>query len=181
MCVVTTAVAGSATAAFAANAAIAASAVGAGISAYGAYQQQEAANAQAKYQAQVAANNAEIARMEGDYAREQAQRKADEHRDEVRRFIGAQRAAQSASGFIVDKGTNLDLTLDSAALGEIDAMEILHEEGEMAAWRSELRASNAEAQSALYSSSTSNSFTPAMGQLAGGLGQAGGMYYTFTK
>jgi hypothetical protein len=60
-------------------------------------------------------------------------------------------------------------------------MEILHEEGEMATWRSELRASNAEAQSALYSSSTSNSFTLAMGQLAGGLGQAGGMYYTFTK
>ena len=46
------------------------------------------------------------------------------HRQRVKQFIGRQRAFIAASGAVVDVGSPLDITTDTAALGEIDALTI---------------------------------------------------------
>jgi hypothetical protein len=84
-----------------------------------------------------------------------------------------------ASGAVVDSGSFLDLTLDTAKQGELDAMALLHE-GKMQAWRSRVQGSNFTAQSDLYKSSKTNPFLAAGGTLLEGAGRAGFGYYQMT-
>lgn len=146
--------------------------VGTAVSAYGQHQATNAANKQADYQAKVAANNAATAEMEAKFAEQQGQRNAEAQRRRTAIAIGAQRARMGASGAVVDTGSFLDLTLDTAKQGELDAMALL-EEGQMQAWRSRVQGSNFMAQSNLYKSSKTNPFMAAGGTLLQGAGQAG--------
>lgn len=140
---------------------------GTAFSAYGAYQQQQAANDQADYQAAIARNNAITAEREGQYAKEQSDELAARHRQKVQQFIGTQRAQQSNTGFLVDSGTALDLTLDTAEYGELDALEIEHE-GDMSYWRSQIQADNYNSQAEIYKMQQSSPFLAATGELIGG-------------
>lgn len=95
-------------------------------------------------------------------------------------MIGAQRARMGASGVVADTGSFLDLSLDTAKMGELDAMA-LQEEGELAAWRARAQGTNYQAQSALYGASKTSPWASATGTLLSGLGQAGMGYYSMTK
>ena len=152
---------------------------GAAVSAYGQMQQAKAANAQAKaanaqadYQSKVANNNARTAEMEAQYAEQQGQKNAEAQRRRTAIAIGAQRARMGASGAVVDSGSFLDLTLDTAHQGELDAMALL-EEGQMEAWRARIQGTNYKAQSKLFGMSKTNPYIGAAGTLISGAGQAG--------
>lgn len=175
MCVISTAAAGTAALAFAANASLAMSAIGAVMTAYGSYQQQKSANAQAEYQAKLSERNAQVADMEAKYARDTAAEKEKTHRQKVRQFVGRQRAAQSSSGVAVDQGSNLDVTLDTVEGGELDAMAI-HHEGEINAWRAGINAGNHRAQAGLYRSGKSSPFMAAAPSMLQGLASVGSGY-----
>lgn len=160
--------------------AIGASLLGTAVSMYGQYQAANAANKQADYQAKVAANNAATAEMEAKFAEQQGERNAEAQRRKTAIMIGAQRARMGASGAVVDSGSFLDLTLDTAKQGELDAMALLNE-GKIQAWRSRVQGSNFMAQSNLYKSSKTSPFLAAGGTLLSGAGQAGMNYYYVTK
>ena len=159
--------------------ALGATLLGTAVSAYGQYQAANAANKQADYQAKVAANNAAMAEMEAKFAEQQGERNAEAQRRKTAIMIGAQRARMGASGAVVDSGSFLDLTLDTAKQGELDAMALLNE-GKMQAWRSRVQGSNFMAQSDLYKSSKTNPFLAAGGTLLEGAGRAGSGYYQMT-
>ena len=157
-------------------AALATTLVGTGVSAYGQYQAATAANKQADYQAKVASNNAATAEMEAKFAEQQGERNAEAQRRKTAVMIGSQRARMGASGAQVDSGSFLDLTLDTAHQGELDAMALLNE-GKMEAWRSRVQGTNYKAQSNLYGMSKTNPFMAAGGTLLEGAGRAGFGYY----
>lgn len=154
--------------------------LGTAVSAYGQYQATSAANKQADYQAKVAANNAQTAEMEAKFAEQQGQRNAEEQRRRTAIMVGAQRAKMGASGAVVDTGSFLDLTLDTAKQGELDAMALVNE-GRMEAWRARVQGTNYQAQSKLYGMSKTNPFLAAGGTLLSGAGQAGMGYYSMKK
>jgi len=90
------------------------------------------ANAQAsayEAQAQMAEYNAKIAEENSKLAESQASAEARQGYENMQsmrlkgaKAIGAQRAAAGGSGAVVDIGSNLDLTIDTAQLSEIDAI-----------------------------------------------------------
>lgn len=161
-------------------AALTTSLAGTAVSAYGQMQQAKAANAQADYQAKVANNNARTAEMEAQYAEQQGQKNAEAQRRRTAIAIGAQRARMGASGAAVDTGSFLDLTLDTAHQGELDALA-LRNDGKMEAWRARSQGANYTAQSGLYSMSKTNPYLAATGTLLEGAGKAGSGYYTMKK
>jgi multidrug efflux pump subunit AcrA (membrane-fusion protein) len=137
------------------------------MSGFSAYKQQEAANAQADYQAKVAENNAKTAEYEAAYAEAAAEQKAMEQRRRTQSFLSRQRAAMGASGLQVDSGTFLDIQLDTVTQGKLDEMAILHE-GDLGAWRANVQAENYRSQAKLYKGSKSDPFTS--GLLTGAVG-----------
>ena len=142
------------------------------VSAYGQMQATKAANAQADFQSKVADNNARTAEMEAQYAEAQGMRNAETQRRKTAIMIGAQRARMGAAGAVVDSGSFLDLTLDTAKQGELDAMALLNE-GKMEAWRARVQGTNYKAQSQLYGMSKTNPYIGAAGTLLQGVGSAG--------
>lgn len=83
------------------------------------------ANNVAKYNAEVAQNNAAAERQRAAY-------EADITRGRVRQVIGAQRAAGAASGLDVRSGTPIAVLGDTAKSGELDVLSRLYQ-GESAA------------------------------------------------
>lgn len=160
--------------------ALGASILGAGATAYGQYRATQAANKQAEYQSQVAANNAATAEMEAKYAEQQGERNAEAQRRKTAIMVGAQRARMGASGVVADTGSFLDIELDTVRMGELDALA-LRDEGQLAAWRSRVQGSNYRAQSQLYSMSKTDPLLSAGGTLLSSAGTIGLGYYTATK
>ena len=156
------------------------SAIGTMVSAVGQMQQAKAQNRWHKYNAAVARNNAKIAEYEGQYARDKAQRDADKQKERTRVIIGQQRAAQGGSGIVVDDGTFLDLTLESAEMGKLDELAILHE-GDKEAWRAQINADNARAKARMHESSKVNPFMAAAPGLMSGIANTGMNYYRMKK
>lgn len=145
------------------------------MSTVGSFMQQDAANKQAKYQAGIARNNAIAAKYEGEYAKEQSEEKAKQHRKMLSAFKGEQRAAQGGSGIVVDEGSFFDTTLDTVEQGKLDELAILHE-GDKAVWQSEVQAQNYTSQANLYEMSQSSPFLAGGMQLMTGLGNLGTNY-----
>ena len=132
MCIITTSltIAGVTISAAAANAAIAAMAVGTvtgiatgvvgGVSAY---QQGKAQQAQYNYQAKVNEENAKIAQENANVQRQQGIEEARLQRIKAASTIGAQKTAMAANGVDVTQGTAVDVISDTAAMGELDALQ----------------------------------------------------------
>lgn len=156
------------------------SVAGLGLSAVGAVQQTEAANAAADAQSKIAANNAQIAENEARYAEGVADKNAQVKRRQTAQLIGTQRAAMGASGAVVDEGSFMDITLDTAQQGELDAMALL-DEGDRAAWRARSNADNFSAQSSIYANSKASPLASVTGSLLQGAGQIGSNWYRMTK
>ena len=114
--------------------------------AYGAIRQSETARQQQEYQAKLAQRQAGIAEenarqdeAQARQARQDSYEAAVRKRQEAAGLIGRQRAAAGASGAQVDAGSQLDLTLDTAEKGALDAFS-LREQGLRTAHNAELSA-----------------------------------------
>ena len=100
--------------------------IGAGVSAYSAYSQGNAASAQAKYQSGVAqlnaaqaAQNQQLAQRNATYIEQSGAQAVDDQARDLRARIGAQRAAMAANGLAVDSGTNAEITSATERLGDL--------------------------------------------------------------
>lgn len=166
--------------------------IGAAAGAAGTYSQSQAAQRQANAQSQQAARNAQIAEQNAQLAEEEGREakkigyeNAVKKRQEAAQIIGAQRAAFGASGAQVDQGAALDVALDTAEKGEIDAFQ-LRQQGldtdynkRFEAWNYREQAAGLQAQSAAYKDQASsyNPWLSAGSTLLTGVGQAGQNFY----
>jgi hypothetical protein len=106
------------------GATLAATAVSGAVGAYGAIAQGQAAKKQAKYQSAVERNNATIAGWQATDATQRGQIEEQRQRLATARLRGAQRAGMAANGVEIDSGSPLDILMDTAQLGELDALTI---------------------------------------------------------
>jgi len=155
-----------------------ASVASAGVGAIGAYQQSQAAKSQARYQQQVAQNNAIIAQQNADRIRQQAQQAEDEHRDKIARTKGRARAVLAAQGLLVDDtadSTAQQLIQDIVTEGEYDILKI-RDNYEQEARRAEIEGINYTAQAGLFGAKASaqSPFLSAAGTLFEGAGKVYG-------
>lgn len=134
--------------------------------------QREAAKSQAEYQAAVAQKNQELAEEQARQQRIAGYEEATRTRRETAILIGRQRAAQGASGSVVDAGGNLDLNLDTVERGEFDALAA-YQKGLNASYNSQIQAWNYGQQSAGYQMQADNadkgSGWATVGAIAGGV------------
>lgn len=90
----------------------------------GQIQQGQAANASAKYNAQVSEMNATLSERRAKDAIERGAVEEQRKRSEVARIKGQQQAAMAANGVDLTFGSPLDTIVDTAVLGELDALTI---------------------------------------------------------
>jgi hypothetical protein len=141
-----------------AGAATAATIAGGVISAGGAIMQGQAQAKQAKYQSAVERNNATIAGWQAQDATQRGQIEEQRQRLATARLHGAQRAGMAANGVEVGAGSSLDVLMDTAQLGELDALTI-RSNAEREAYGLRNQQSNLTAQSALTSMAGKNART----------------------
>lgn len=103
------------------------SAIGTGVSGYN---QARASAAEGAYYKQIYDANANLMNIQAADAIERGEKAATEHKKATKRLIGAQRAAMAAQGIDIDDGSALDVQMDTAGLGAMDALEIKNN-----AWR----------------------------------------------
>ena len=101
-----------------------ASLAGTGMSMMAQQKQAQQQKATAEYQAKVAEQNQELAQEQAAEVKRQGYDDAQRQRLKAAGMIGTQRAIAGASGITVDTGSNLDLTMETAEKGEIDALAI---------------------------------------------------------
>ncbi|MCB2012927.1 MAG: hypothetical protein KDF64_20460 [Geminicoccaceae bacterium] len=144
-------------------------AAGAGMQAWGQYQQGEAAKDAAEYQATVHRQNAAL-------RRKQASADEEKHRREMRQRIGMQRAAEAESGFAFE-GSALDLMEQTVRNGEMDALNIRYA-GQLDSRALELGADNAELEGI---NAQRAARTRAVASLVSGAATAAGQYHAATS
>jgi len=96
----------------------------AALSAVSSIQQGKAAAAAGDYKNAVARNNATLAQRRADDARQRGEIAENEKRKETALIIANQRAVLAANGIVVDTGSALDITTDTAEVGEVDALTL---------------------------------------------------------
>jgi hypothetical protein len=121
------------------------------VSTIGAYQQSQAAKAQAEYKAAVSRNNQIIAQQNADAIRERGQVEEADHRRRIQQTIGSARAAAAGNGFLIDgsaEDTNALLQASIAEAGELDILR-LRDDVELRAREQVLRGQQFGAEAAL--------------------------------
>ena len=89
-----------------------------------AVQQGKQQQAMYNYQAKVAEENAKIANKNAATERQTGIEEARLQRMKTLQAVGSQQAAMAANGMDVTQGTSLDIIEDTAAMGELDALQI---------------------------------------------------------
>lgn len=162
--------------------ALGASALSTGMGVFSAIQQGNAQSKQAKYQAEVARQNQQLAEEQASAERKQGYDNMIAKRQETAKLIGRQRAAMGASGVTVGEGSTLDLMADTAAQGEMDAIDA-YNKGLDAAYNTELQAHNFGAQASAYDSQASSSkhagYLNAASSALGGIADIGSTWANF--
>lgn len=140
----------------------------------GAAGQIQAGNAQAaasRYNAQVAEMNAKMADRAARDAIERGQIEEQNKRREIAAIQGRQQAAMAANGVDLTFGSPLDTLVDTAVLGEIDALTI-RRNAAREAYDYEVQGVNYRADATLArmnaSSATSGGYMGALGTVLGG-------------
>ena len=87
-------------------------------------QQGKQQQAMYNYQAKVAEENAKIANKNAATERQTGIEEARLQRMKTLQTVGSQQAAMAANGMDVTQGTSLDIIEDTAAMGELDALQI---------------------------------------------------------
>ena len=141
-----------------------------------AIQQGNAASAAAKYNAQVSTMNAEIMNKNARDAIERGKLEEQRQRQEVAMLTGRQRAAMAANGVDLTFGSPLDTIVDTAMMGELDALTI-RSNAAREAYDYKVAAANGMADAALSRSNASaartGGFLSAAGTVLGGAGEIG--------
>lgn len=134
-------------------------------------QQQKAS---AEYQADVAQKNQELAQEQAADVKRQGYDDAQRQRLKVAGMIGTQRAIAGASGITADTGSNLDLQMDTAEKGEVDALAIQQQSLDKA-HNLQIQGWNSGQQSQAYAWQADNTDPTAgmIGTALGGLAKAG--------
>lgn len=122
---------------------------GTALTAYGQFQQGQATKAANEFQAEIYNRNAQIANQNAANERQLGLEEARKIRLQTRAKIGQQKAAMAANGIDIYQGTPVDLTADTASMGELDALTSMY--------NSEMRAINYENKSGDFSSSATMS------------------------
>lgn len=172
-------------------AALAVTAIGAGIAAYSSYQQGQAQASAASYQSAVASNNAALAQNNANLARRDAAlteaQAADEQSVAIRRsraLIGSQVASTAARGVLVDDGSALDIRSGAADIANEEAQNI-RETGARRSSAQRIQAFNYEqqaafggAQASLYNDQASGAMTSAWLGVGSSLLRGAGSVYS---
>tara|TARA_R110000787_G_scaffold114871_3_gene224740 strand:+ start:6374 stop:6940 length:567 start_codon:yes stop_codon:yes gene_type:complete len=119
---------------------------------YGAYQQAQAQQEQAAYQAAVARNNAITAGRTATAIAERGKILEDEHRRKIKQTKGSAKTVQAAKGFLVDDtedSTNVGLLADIAEIGELDILKI-RDNVELERRQALIQGSNYQTQAGLF-------------------------------
>ncbi len=95
-----------------------------GISALGAIQQGNQASQADKYNSQIAANNALIAKRNSTFAAQEGEVNAGIEQQKTRANVGAIKASQAANGVNINEGSAADVRASATELGELDAINI---------------------------------------------------------
>ncbi|MBX3502792.1 MAG: hypothetical protein KF889_25385 [Alphaproteobacteria bacterium] len=152
------------------------------IGAVGTIMQGQAASQQAAYQAQVARNNQIIAERNA----QDAEKRGDIEEDRMRRraalILGSQRAGLAGQGSVLDEGSPLDIQMDTAGLGEMDALTV-RSNFQREAYGHRVQGMNYDAAARLADSRTSTlgSWLSAGGSILGGAFQGAKMYSDFQR
>jgi hypothetical protein len=161
---------------------MAATALSTVVSVAGAAQQSKAAQAQAKYQAAVQRNNAQIAEYQAQDAIERGTQAEQQKRREIQQVIGQQRAAMSVSGLSMDSASFVDTIGDTAAMGEMDALTIRSNAAKQA-WAYRAQGAGMDAQAQLYDAQAAQAKAALPLQIGGsllsGAGSVASKWYQF--
>lgn len=159
-----------------------ATALSTGVGVVGSIRQARAQSEQMEYQADVARQNQQLAEQQTSAERRQGYENMITQRQETARLIGRQRAAAGASGAVVDVGSNLDLQADTAAQGEIDAINVYNQALDRA-YNYDVQAVNYGNQAAAYDASESSAkkagYINALGTAIGGIATMGSTWAKF--
>lgn len=154
-------------------------AVGAGVSAYGKYEQGQATSAAASYRAQVADNNAKIARQNAGLDIQAGEIAATNKGLQTRATVGKEKAYAAASGVDVAGGSTADVRAGTAQMGMLDSLTIRSDAAKKA-YSDEVQATSYEAQAGLDRMESEQAKTAgdigAFGTLLSGASTVGGNY-----
>jgi hypothetical protein len=141
----------------------------------GSIMQAQASASQAAYQAQVARNNQIIAQRNAADALKRGEVEEDKVRQRTAAILGQQRARLAGQGSVLDEGSPLDIQMDTAGLGELDALTT-RSNYRREAYAQDVQAMNYGAQAALYDSKAQTSLLSSWLSSGGSLlgGPAGG-------
>lgn len=163
----------------AAIASLAATAIGTGISAYGSYQQGQAASKAASYNAQIAENNRTIAEQNAEYATRAGIAKAEQESLAGRSALGKIKARQSASGVTVASSSSEDVVEGAREANVLDVANVV-QNAQLQAYGYKSQAMNFEAGANLARIEGANARRAgtlgALGTLLSGAGSLGGQY-----
>lgn len=135
-----------------------------------AVQQGKSQEAMYNYQAKVNQENAKIAQENANVQRQQGIEEARLQRIKAASTIGSQKTAMAANGVDVTQGTAVDVIADTAAIGELDALQTQYNY-EMKARGYEAQAGNFQNQANLDVISGKNAYTAGkIGAVQAGLG-----------
>lgn len=132
--------------------------IGTGVSMYGSYTQGQQQKAYYNYQAAVAEDNAKIANANAAEERQSGIEEARLQRMKTLQSVGSQQTAMAANGIDITQGTALDIIEDTAAMGELDALQIQYN-AEKKALAYEQEANNYTNQSNLDTIAGKNAYT----------------------
>ena len=137
-------------------------------------QQAQQQKASAEYSAEVAQRNQDMAQEQAASVKRQGYDDAQRQRLKAAGIIGTQRAIAGASGITADTGSNLDLQMDTAEKGEVDALAIQQQSLDKA-HNLQIQGWNSGQQAAAYAWQA-DSIDPTAGMIGtalGGLAKAG--------
>lgn len=137
-------------------------------------QQAQQQKASAEYSAEVAQRNQDMAEEQAASVKRQGYDDTQRQRLKAAGMIGTQRAIAGASGITVDTGSNLDLTMETAEKGELDALAIQQQSLDKA-HNLQIQGWNSGQQAAAYAWQA-DSIDPTAGMIGtalGGLAKAG--------
>ncbi len=144
-------------------------------SVYSAYEQNESQNKANDYNAAVMNRNAENSNAQATRVEEQGAIDEKVHRQKVQQMIGTQRAGFANTGLLVDDGTSLDVTKDTAGFGDLDAQTIRNNAA-VQAWGVRNQSADYRAGANLATMRNSSGMLQAGGSLLAGGSQLVGQY-----
>lgn len=151
---------------------------GVGMQAYGAYSSSKQAKAGYQAQAQIAANNAQLAEWQAEDAEQRGQVKANAQGMHTRQLKGAQRAGMAANGVDLGVGSAQQVLTDTDYFGQIDRDTILANSAREA-WGYRMQGKGYTADSSLLSAraSAQSPGLAAATTLMGGAGKVAAGWY----